>query len=245
MHVLVLGGTALARQLAELADAAGITLSYSLAGRTRSPQNAPGRIVSGGFGGAAGLAEWLTAERVDAVIDATHSFAAGMTANAFHACQSRGVPLLRLEPRSWADRDEGWSWAEDHPQAARLAAQSGADVFLTVGRQNLAAYLEPLRGRVVVTRMVEAPDVTLPESWRLLLARGPFQLADERAVFAGPPALGCLVTKDAGGERLDPKLIAASEVGASVVILARPKPPGELAVVHQPDQALAWLTSRT
>ncbi len=241
MHVLVLGGTALARQVADLIDGAGLQLSYSLAGRTSRPEQTPGRIVSGGFGGTEGLAQWLTTEGVDAVIDATHSFAATMTKNAFEACSAADVPLLRLESRSWADRDPGWLWTKDHAEAAQLAAGSADGIFLTVGRQPLRHYLEPLADRVVLTRMVEPPDEPLPSSWQLLLARGPFKLADEIALMTRPPALGCVVTKDAGGDELDAKLLAAAQVGATVVMVARPPAPGPLEVVNQPSAALHWL----
>ena len=82
-RVLILGGTTEARHLAErLAGRTDLAVTVSLAGRTTAPaaQAAPVRI--GGFGGVEGLARYLINERVDALIDATHPYAAIMSANA-------------------------------------------------------------------------------------------------------------------------------------------------------------------
>ena len=71
-ELLILGGTgeasALARAvLARFGEALNFTTS--LAGRTRRPKPLPGRIRVGGFGGAAGLAAYLTEHEVDRLID--------------------------------------------------------------------------------------------------------------------------------------------------------------------------------
>ena len=63
-RVLILGGTAEARLLAgRLAGRPGLAVTLSLAGRTASPLPQPVPVRSGGFGGAAGLADYLIDER--------------------------------------------------------------------------------------------------------------------------------------------------------------------------------------
>ena len=79
-RVLILGGTgdaiALAAQAAQIPDLEAIT---SLAGRTQQPAMPIGLVRVGGFGGAAGLADYLRDRQIDAIIDATHPFAAQIT----------------------------------------------------------------------------------------------------------------------------------------------------------------------
>jgi precorrin-6A/cobalt-precorrin-6A reductase len=121
--VLVLGGTAEARSLAELLDSNGVDFVSSLAGRVARPRLPVGAVRISGFGGVEGLVAFLTENAVSAVVDATHPFATGMSTNAVAASSAAGVPLLRLErpaepkPRG-ADR---WHWVDDHPAAADLA----------------------------------------------------------------------------------------------------------------------------
>src|SRR5262249_57094930 len=55
----------------------------------------------GGFGGAEGLGQYLIAERVDALVDATHPYAAVISANAADAAATTRVPLLALRRPPW------------------------------------------------------------------------------------------------------------------------------------------------
>jgi len=67
-HILILGGTTEARRLAErLVERADVAVTVSLAGRTRAPATHAVPVRIGGFGGAEGLGQYLTAERVDAL----------------------------------------------------------------------------------------------------------------------------------------------------------------------------------
>ena len=75
MTILILGGTAEARELAAALVVDGLDVISSLAGRVNSPSLPPGRVRVGGFGGADGLAEYLRGHQVSAVVDATHPFA--------------------------------------------------------------------------------------------------------------------------------------------------------------------------
>lgn len=112
MHVLILGGTTEARRLAELLHGTpGLELTSSLAGRVASPRLPPGEVRVGGFGGAAGLAEWLREHAVDALIDATHPFAGTMSFHAAQAAATAHVPLLALRRPGWVPV-EGDDWHE-------------------------------------------------------------------------------------------------------------------------------------
>ncbi|HVV18177.1 MAG TPA: precorrin-6A/cobalt-precorrin-6A reductase, partial [Pseudonocardiaceae bacterium] len=104
MRVLLLGGTGEARRLADRLVADGVAVVSSLAGRVHTPLLPVGEVRVGGFGGAAGLADWLRAERVDAVVDATHPFAAAITANAARAAADAATPFVVLRRPGWRSR---------------------------------------------------------------------------------------------------------------------------------------------
>ena len=237
--ILILGGTAEGRGLAEAL--AGRDAVLSLAGRTRAPLLA-GEVRIGGFGGVDGLRGYLRERRVTAVVDATHPFAASMSANAAAACGAEGVPLVRLVRPSWTTHPQSgtWHWVEGHDDAARLAAALGARPFLTVGRQHTADYVADLADADVLARVAEPPVAFLPARWTLIASRGPFTLDGERALMAAH-GIDVVVSKDAGGAHTDAKLTVAAERGAAVVMIRRPSSPEGVPEVADVAGALAWL----
>ncbi|MFF2096054.1 cobalt-precorrin-6A reductase [Streptomyces sp. NPDC058202] len=240
-HVLVLGGTTEARELAaELTARPGVRVTTSLAGRVARPGAVEGDVRTGGFGGADGLARWLREHRVDVLVDATHPFASGITANAARAATATGVPAVVLRRPGWqAGPGDRWHEAGSLTEAAALLPGLGRRVFLTTGRLGLAAFAH-LSGPHFLVRSVEAPDPPLPPDTEVLLARGPFTLDDERALLLRH-RIDVLVTKDSGGAATSAKLTAARDLALPVVVVRRPPLPDGVSAVADVPSALALL----
>lgn len=233
--MLLLGGTGEARELARALDAAGVAFVSSLAGRVSNPALPVGPVRVGGFGGTAGLVEYLRAEGITHVVDATHPFAATMTRHAAAAAAAVGVSLVVLQRPGWAPGpDDRWTWAPDiAAAAAHCAAAPPGTIFLTTGRRDLAAFAGDA-GHDYVVRTVDPPTGATPPRTTLLLDRGPYRLDGELALMRAH-AVTRLVTKDSGGALTVAKLDAARTLDLPVVVVRRPPlPPGVAAV---PDVA--------
>ncbi|MFD4475340.1 cobalt-precorrin-6A reductase [Streptomyces sp. NPDC058471] len=241
MHVLVLGGTTEARRLAaSLAARPGVRVTTSLAGRVTRPAALEGDVRVGGFGGMDGLAGWLREQKVDAVVDATHPFAATMSEHAVRAAAATGVPSVMLRRPGWRpEPGDRWHDAASLAEAAALLPALGRRVFLTTGRLGLAAFAD--EGRLpdlaelhFLVRSVEAPDPPLPRHTDVLLDRGPYTVEGETALLRDH-RIDVLVTKDSGGAATAAKLTAARALAVPVVIVRRPPPPEGATVL--PDEA--------
>ncbi|MFG3182543.1 cobalt-precorrin-6A reductase [Streptomyces nigra] len=224
-HILLLGGTTEARELAAaLAAHPGMRVTTSLAGRVSRPGAVAGDVRVGGFGGAEGLAAWLRAEEVDTVVDATHPFAASITANAVRAARIMGVPAVVLRRPGWhPEPGDRWHESSSLAEAAALLPGLGHRVLLTTGRLGLAAFAH-LDGQRFVVRCVEPPEPPMPPHTEVLLARGPFTVPGETELLRDH-RIGVLVTKDSGGAATAPKLVAARRLGLPVVVVRRPALP--------------------
>ncbi|MCF2151007.1 cobalt-precorrin-6A reductase [Desmonostoc muscorum LEGE 12446] len=241
MRVLILGGTGDAAELAaKLASMEGVEIITSLAGRTRQPLVPLGDLRVGGFGGVAGLASYLEVMQIDLLIDATHPFATQISWNAVDAATKVGVPHLMLIRPPW-EKVSGDRWIEvDSVTAAAAALQNQSRrVFLTVGRQELAAFAH-LKEIWFLMRMIDppTPDALVPPGM-LLCDRGPFTLNNEREILIHHN-IDTIVSKNSGGDATYAKIIAARELEVKVVMVNRPAtPPGDY-VTHV-DGALAWI----
>ncbi len=243
-EVLILGGTAEAAALArDLAEEPRVAVTTSLAGRTRVPAELPGAVRRGGFGGAAALADYLKTRAVDLLIDATHPFAARISGNAAQACMGAGVPRLVLTRPPWAARDgDRWTRVADAGSAAAALPALGRRVFLTIGRQELAAF-SALSGLWFLVRLVEPPEDPIPlADFHLVLGRGPFSLAQETALLRAQ-GIEVVVSKNSGGSGTYAKIEAARALDLPVVMVERPPlPEGE--TVETAAAARAWIEDR-
>lgn len=237
--VLILGGTAEARELAGVLHDQGRRVITSLAGRVARPRLPVGEVRIGGFGGPEALAAWLRESAIATVVDATHPFAQRISASAARAAEQAGVPLVRLQRPGWTEGPgERWHWVEGLEQAAALVPGLGSRALLTTGRQGLSAFAD-VGDAWFLIRCVDRPDGPLPPHCEVVLDRGPYTLEGELALI-DDHAIEVVVTKDSGGDHTRPKLDAARARGLPVVVVRRPPQP-EVETVTGVDEAVAWL----
>jgi precorrin-6A/cobalt-precorrin-6A reductase len=227
-RLLLLGGTTEAGRLAEVLCARDdLVVVTSLAGRTASPGPLPGRRRTGGFGGAQGLATYLRAERISALVDATHPFAARMRWHAYEACNQTGVPRLRLERPPWqAQAGDRWTIVTSVAAAAeQIARGRSRRVFVTTGRGELVALAPASDGRRRwLVRCLDPPERLPLHPAEVILDRGPFSVDGETALLVRH-RIDLVVTKNSGGDAAAAKLEAARNLGVAVLVIDRPPSP--------------------
>ncbi|HET6389039.1 cobalt-precorrin-6A reductase [Hyphomicrobium sp.] len=242
LRVLLLGGTTEAAALARaLADDKRLAATLSLAGRTANPVASPLPVRIGGFGGVDGLSAYLAHARIDLVIDATHPFAARMSANAISAAAAVGIPLLAIERPPWT-RTGGDDWIEYDSIEAAIAGLPAApqNVFSALGRQAIPALSKAPQHRYLI-RVVDASDApaNLPHA-TMIAARGPFRAEDDIELFSRH-GIRHVLAKNAGGNAAYAKIEAARKLGIKVHMVRRPAIAARETVTSV-EAALAWIT---
>jgi precorrin-6A/cobalt-precorrin-6A reductase len=244
-RILILGGTAQARQLGQrLAARADLAVVLSLAGRTASPAAQPVPVRIGGFGGSDGLAQYLSEQRIDILIDATHPYAAQIAANAARAAARTGTALLALRRPPWTPvTGDRWIEVADVQGAVAALGAPPRRVFLALGRNELAPFAGAPQHHYLV-RSVDPvePPVAVPHA-AYLTGRGPFAEADERALLE-THRIEIIVAKNSGGDATYGKIAAARELSLPVILLRRPVLPA-VPAVETVEAALAWLDHAT
>jgi precorrin-6A/cobalt-precorrin-6A reductase len=234
-RVLLLGGTGDALQIARQVGPRHI---YSLAGLGRVPEGLACEVRVGGFGGSDGLARFIESEGIALVIDATHPFAAQMSANAAAACREAKVPCWALRRAGWTPQaGDDWRMVDGWDQLVD-AIRPFRRVLFTSGREPLAHLDEIPVHQYWIVRCLDAH----PGNGRahIIDARGPFDIDGERALFA-LNHIDVLVTKNSGGAATQPKLEVARELKVPVVMMRRPSLPEVDREFDSPSQLLRAL----
>jgi len=237
---LVLGGTTEATALCRALSEAGMGGTISFAGRVARPVRQPLPQRIGGFGGVAGLVRYLKDHRISHVIDATHPFAAQMSAHAVLACAEAGVPLIALTRAPWhAGPGDAWTHVPGIPGAVAALSRPATRVMLAVGRMHLAEFA-PNPQHFYLLRLIDAPDAALPfADCAIVQDRGPFSVEGDLALMRDH-RIGLVVSKNSGGSGAFAKLAAARQLGLPVIMIDRPALP-ERREAHAPQEVLAWL----
>lgn len=217
--ILLLGGVGDALKTAHRLGPEDI---YSLAGLGRQPKDLACQLRVGGYGGAEGLAAFIREKNIGLLLDITHPYAAQISANAAQAAALAGIPCWALRRPAWqpsaADR---WQEVADWP-ALIQALEGFQRPFFTNGREPLAHLQEIPSQQFWTVRVLD--EHRAPARARIIAARGPFQLEEERALFA-EGRFDVLISKNSGGSATEPKLQVARELGLPVLLISRPSLP--------------------
>lgn len=239
-NLLILGGTTEATAFANAAAADELQGIVSFAGRVERPKRQPLRQRIGGFGGVDGLADYLQAEKITHVIDATHPFAAQMSSNATLACAQAKIPLIALTRAPWVKQaGDNWSCVPDIASAASALDIPACRVMLAVGRMHLNDFA-PNTQHFYLLRLVDAPkDVPPFPDHHVLVSRGPFTESDDRKLMQ-QHGIDLVVSKNAGGTGAYAKIAAARALGLSVIMIDRPYIPPRTEA-HSVAEVMSWL----
>lgn len=239
-NVLLLGGTTEASALARLLAARGVATTLSYAGRTETPRAQPVPVRVGGFGGVTGLADYLRNHRVTHLVDATHPFAATMSAHAVDAARLAGVAHVALIRPAW-EPIPGDCWTRVPDIGGAVAALDGPArrVMLALGRMHVEMFAAQPQHHYLL-RFVDTPErpPALPHH-SLIVDRGPFTVAGDSSLMQHH-AIDLVVCKNSGGQGAEAKLLAARQLGLPVLMIDRPAIP-DRTEVSRPEDVLAWL----
>ncbi|MGO4914705.1 cobalt-precorrin-6A reductase [Pseudogemmobacter sp. W21_MBD1_M6] len=243
MRLLLLAGSGEARVLSrELAAMQGVEVIASLAGATRAPARLEIPTRTGGFGGEAEQEEYLKNKVIEAVVDATHPFAAHISQRTAMICARLNIPYLQVLRPEWVPTAaDNWVMIGDEAEAASHIPV-GARVFLATGRQTLAQFSN-LAGRHLICRQIDPPEGDFPfNNGQYLIGKPPFSEPDERELFRRL-RVDWLVVKNAGGVASFTKLEAARALKIPVAMIRRPEQPeGDKA--GSVEAALDWVRAR-
>lgn len=239
-HLLILGGTTEATALAHVLHDAEITATFSYAGRVARPKRQPLNTRIGGFGGVEGLADYIRANAITHVVDATHPFAAQMSINAVAACAQTNTDLMALTRPKWeAQSGDEWRHVLDIRSAVAALNGPAQNVMLAIGRMHLDAF-SPCPQHQYLLRLVDAPDGDVPLPNRhIIVDQGPFNVENDIALMRDHN-IDVVVAKNAGGSGARAKIDAARILNIPIIMIDRPaipdRPQGGTA-----QEVLDWL----
>ena len=163
------------------------------------------------------------------VLDATHPYAAEVTANVKAACRNTGCSYQRIL-RLGSNPSQNAVFVQDASEAAEFLSHTAGNILLTTGSKELAAftkipdYAERIYARVLpLGSVIEACQEMQITGKHLIAMQGPFS-KEMNAALLKQYDCTWMVTKESGKEGgFQEKIDAAASCGASVVIIGRPQ----------------------
>ncbi len=236
MTLLLLGGTEEGKKLVEPLMAANIPLIYSHAGLVRTPQ-LPCEIISGGFSqyaddgseelGIEGLQNYIKQNGIQLILDATHPYAAIISAHAAQASQACNIPCYRYARPAWqaSAQDEWINVANEAELLEKLADYQRP--FFTLGQSVSSLIEQKISSQHWLVRTTSGFDSAAIEQRSditCIRAIGPFELSNERG-FLVQHRIDVIISKNSGGHATEAKISAARELTIPVIMLQRPTLP--------------------
>lgn len=243
MKILIFGGTAEARVLADKLDEMGHEVISSLAGRTTEPLIPQGTVRRGGFGGADLLRDYIVSEAIELVIDDTHPYSTQMSGRIAEVMANSEIPFLRLNRPLWK-QPEGAEWVEKASITEAIETlPEGAIALVTTGHKELDA-INARTDCTFYVRLMEKSDWTPGDNAKIIFERPPYALHSELSLLR-EFKITHMVTKNAGGDQTLPKIEAAAEMGVTAFMVRRPQLPAVAHEVTSVEAALNWIQERT
>lgn len=234
-RILLLGGTGDALMIARGLGAEHV---YSLAGLGSVPHNLACDVRVGGFGGSEGLARYIEEQRIGLLVDATHPYAAKISANAAAASRAKGIPYWALRRAVWQPHaGDDWRLVSDWSELTATLGAFARPLF-TLGREPLQHLDEIPAHQYWTVRCLDAHSGN--GRCRVIGARGPFTTEGERELFSAC-GIDVVVSKNSGGAATEAKLAVARERDLPVIMLRRPPLPDADRTFGDPSMLLAAL----
>lgn len=224
MRVCVLGGAPYAEELVAQLHSGGWAVT------TVVPENVVvnvvhGEVVTGDFGGPAGLAMLLRSRRIEVFINAAHPFDVDSHCAAEEAARATRVPFVSFAPKPW-----------DYPtidivgsavEAAQTARRNGHYILVAASPRwvDMEAFSSDTENLYVFRAPHErlVRSIRLPARYRVL--PGPMFNPDarhENDMLTGHQ-IDCVIVADTGAPAAQPLLDAASRRGIPIVMIKRPR----------------------
>ena len=177
------------------------------------------------------MAEILTEQGFQLVVDASHPFAEEASKNAMEAAKIANLPYIRYERANEHYTHPLITVVKDYEEAAQLAAKKRGVIMLTTGSKTLATFTNVLHGLEntrLIARMLprldnmEKCDALGVAQRDIVAIQGPFSKELNEALFR-QYGVTLMITKESGKVgSVDEKLEAALACGIETILIARP-----------------------
>lgn len=220
MRLLILGGIAEAKHIADQLHRQGVDLIYSLAGLVRTP-DVDYPLALGGFTQFGGLAAYVAQQKITAIVDATHPYATTMTATVQQVTTALAIPYWRYNRPAWTEKaDDDWHCFDEMGELFD-GLKAKQRILLSLGQVSASLLNKLAATPHVVLRTAVKPKMMLPSNVEWLKAIGPFDYQSEKDLIL-QHRFDVIATKNSGGEATRAKLLVAKELAVMVAMLNRP-----------------------
>ncbi|MFT6220848.1 MAG: precorrin-6A/cobalt-precorrin-6A reductase [Candidatus Endobugula sp.] len=227
MTILLLGGTADARHLADRLLKKSVKVIYSVAGLVRTPDMTC-EVLVGGFSALGGLAHYVDEKNISMIVDVTHPYAKKITQTAMSVAEEKNIAYVRFHRPAWLPKvGDDWHEVSEWDEVLEKIKHAAA-VFLTVGQlsqEQIDSLHQPhsnqQSSQKQVLRTAVKPSAILPASIIWIKAIGPFSYQQELTTIQQYD-IDMIVSKNSGGDSTIEKLNVAREKNIPVVMLSRP-----------------------
>ena len=243
-NILILGGTTEARQLGTMLNAKKLKATISFSGVIPNISEQAIPKIYGGFGGAKGLAEYISKESITHLVDATHPFSKNISENAIIAAKSTGVHFVALERKEWSEEPgDKWIKVKDFHDAQRIIDEPSQRIFLAIGRKELSHFREHTQHFYLLRVIDGSPLNFSPQKSQVIIDKGPYTFKNDKKLLL-KYNITKIITKNSGGIGARAKIDAARELQIPIVMIERPQIHSRK-VIRETKSVFNWIVHKT